>query len=185
MVIIRPALEGDIASVAAMAAQLVRYHHGLDPFRFMSVPGVEEGYRRFLRGEMRSGDVVILVALREADRTSPDFEPEGHDEAARVIGYTYARIEPRNWNDLLDRCGKIHDVFVAEEERGRGVARKLVSETIHQLEELGVPRIVLLTATENVEGQNLFASLGFRRTMVEMTRENTRPARRSVPPPER
>jgi hypothetical protein len=35
----------------------------------------------------------------------------------------------------------------------------------------GAPRIVLHTAASNADAQALFARLGFRRTMVEMTRE--------------
>ncbi|WP_394822673.1 GNAT family N-acetyltransferase [Pendulispora albinea] len=178
MVIIRPALDEDIAGVAALAAQLVRYHHGLDPLRFMQVPRVEEGYRHYLKGEMRSGDVVILVALREPEKPEDTRRPH-------VVGYTYSRVEPRNWNALLDRCGMIHDVFVAEEERRHGLARRLMHETIRHLEDLGIPRIVLYTATQNEQAQRLFASLGFRTTMLELTRETTHPPRRSVPPPSR
>ena len=174
MVIIRRALEEDLPGIAALAAELVRYHHELDPQRFMHVPDASQGYRHFLRGEMRSGDVVILAALRETEI------------GTRVVGYTYARVEPRNWNDLLDRCGRIHDIFVAEDERRQGIARKLVIETIHHLQELGAPRIVLHTAMYNGEGQQLFTSLGFRTTMLEMTREveQRAPRRSTFPPPE-
>ncbi|WP_394847595.1 GNAT family N-acetyltransferase [Pendulispora brunnea] len=174
MVIIRRALEEDLAGIAALAARLVRYHHDLDPLRFMNVPDAADGYRHFLRGEMRSGDTVILGALRETEA------------GMSVVGYTYARVEPRNWNDLLDRCGRIHDVFVAEDERRQGIARKLLAETIRHLEELGAPRIVLHTAMYNGEAQELFTSFGFRTTMLEMTRETQQraPRRSTFPPPE-
>jgi RimJ/RimL family protein N-acetyltransferase len=39
------------------------------------------------------------------------------------------------------------------------------------LKEHGAPRVILGTAEQNVAAQRLFARLGFRRTMVEMTRE--------------
>ena len=35
----------------------------------------------------------------------------------------------------------------------------------------GVPRVVLHTADPNAEAQRLFQRLGFRPTMIEMTRE--------------
>ncbi len=168
MVTIRAARNEDMAGVAALAASLVRQHHALDAQRFFLPPGVEEGYRRYLHGELRSGDAVILVAV---------------DDTNRVLGYTYSRVEPRDWNALLDRCGALHDIFVAEDARRQGIARKLMEETVRQLEELGVPRIVLHTATQNRAAQQLFASLGFRTTMLEMTRESTSHPRRSVPPP--
>ena len=41
-----------------------------------------------------------------------------------------------------------------------------------KLKALGVPRVVLMSAAANAEAQKLFEKLGFRRTMVEMTRES-------------
>jgi ribosomal protein S18 acetylase RimI-like enzyme len=34
-----------------------------------------------------------------------------------------------------------------------------------------MPRVLLMTAEQNASAQRLFARLGFRRTMIEMTRE--------------
>jgi RimJ/RimL family protein N-acetyltransferase len=42
---------------------------------------------------------------------------------------------------------------------------------IERLGALGAPRIVLKTSTKNAAAQQLFASLGWRPTMLEMTRE--------------
>jgi hypothetical protein len=42
---------------------------------------------------------------------------------------------------------------------------------IRALAERGAPRIVLKTSTKNEAAQRLFASLGWRPTMMEMTRE--------------
>ncbi|MNC98581.1 hypothetical protein D3C83_165920 [compost metagenome] len=45
-----------------------------------------------------------------------------------------------------------------------------MTEGIAALERLGAQSVVLSSATSNAEAQTLFESLGFRRTMVEMTR---------------
>lgn len=42
---------------------------------------------------------------------------------------------------------------------------------IRWLETRGAPRVVLLSAARNESAQRLFERLGFRHTMVEMTRE--------------
>jgi hypothetical protein len=47
----------------------------------------------------------------------------------------------------------------------------LLDATLAALEELGAPRVVLSTAERNEPAQLLFACAGFRRTMIEMTRE--------------
>jgi len=39
------------------------------------------------------------------------------------------------------------------------------------LRSIGAPRVVLWTAEKNDPAQRLFTRLGFRRTMIEMTRE--------------
>ena len=157
---VREATVSDLLGVANLAARLVQHHHELDPARFMQFGALDEvraGYQRFLASELGSKDVVVFVA--EADDGS-------------IVGYTYARIEPRNWNMLLDRHGAIHDIYVEENARGAGLARELMLETIRVLEERGVPRVVLHTAAQNVAAQRLFTSLGFRTTMLEMTHES-------------
>jgi len=47
----------------------------------------------------------------------------------------------------------------------------LLDGTIAELEQRGAPRVVLSTAERNESAQRLFARAGFRRTMIEMTRE--------------
>jgi ribosomal protein S18 acetylase RimI-like enzyme len=51
------------------------------------------------------------------------------------------------------------------------LARALLGRAIEWLRERGQPRVVLWTAERNDAAQRLFDALGFRRTMIEMTRE--------------
>ena len=145
--------EPDLPAVSRLAAMLVRQHHRFDADRFMLIEPVEQGYRWFLGTQLGNPDVVLLVA-----------ELEG-----AIVGYLYGAVEERDWNMLLDQHGAIHDVFVDEAARRRGVGRALLTEAFRRLEPR-VPRIVLSSATANHEAQRLFASVGFRPTMVEMTR---------------
>jgi ribosomal protein S18 acetylase RimI-like enzyme len=55
--------------------------------------------------------------------------------------------------------------------RGRGIGRRLLDATLAFLKSRGASRVVLSTAEGNVAAQKLFASAGFRRTMIEMTLE--------------
>jgi len=55
--------------------------------------------------------------------------------------------------------------------RRGGVGRALLDATIASLEARGAPMVVLSTAERNEAAQRLFASAGFRRTMIEMTRD--------------
>jgi GNAT superfamily N-acetyltransferase len=113
------------------------------------------GYGRFLRSQIGAEDAVVLVAEREGE----------------VIGYAYAGLEPMSWMELRGPAGFLHDVLVAEHAQGRGLGTRLVETAAAWLEGRGAPRIMLWTAERNVPARRLFERLGFRPTMVEMTRE--------------
>jgi ribosomal protein S18 acetylase RimI-like enzyme len=93
------------------------------------------------------------------------------ERAGLVVGYVYAAIEPQSWKELRDRAGFIHDVVVEESSRQMGVAERLLEAAIEWFTGLHIPRVLLWTAEQNAPAQHLFERLGFRRTMIEMTRE--------------
>ena len=153
---IRPATRGDLASLGRMGAQLLRAHYAFDPRRFMAPrPDAEEGYAWFLGTQLEEADSLVLVAVRDD----------------RVAGYAYAAMEPLSWKELRDAAGFIHDVYVDEDARGGGVGAALVGECVRWLVGRGAPRVLLWTAAPNAAAQRLFERLGFRQTMIEMTRE--------------
>jgi len=154
-VLIRAAETRDLPGIAALAGQLVRQHHGFDAQRFMLISNVEAGYAHFFTGELEDPDALILAA----------------EQAGHIVGYAYARLEARDWNALLDRCGALHDIFVSNEVRRQGVARRLVDTVRERLRGRGAPRLVLHTASKNAAARAFFATLGFRETMVELTAE--------------
>jgi len=134
----------------------MRAHHAFDPQRFMT-PGThpEDGYGRFLQSQLREEDAAVFVA----------------EQQGAVIGYLFAALEPISWKDLRAACGFIHDIAVDEAGRRSGVATALMAAAVDWLRSRGAPRVVLGTAEQNAAAQRLFEKLGFRRTMIEMTRE--------------
>jgi GNAT superfamily N-acetyltransferase len=153
--LVRPARSEDLPDISRLAADLVRMHHRLDPDRFMLIEPVEDGYQWFFSGELKRERARILVA----------------EEAGRTCGYAYATVEARNWNDLLDACGKLNDLYVAADSRPRDPAPALVEATFAWFRARRAPRVVLLSAWQNPEAHAFFEALGFRRTMLEMTAE--------------
>ena len=65
----------------------------------------------------------------------------------------------------------MHDIIVDPAHRKQGIGRMLVDATLKELKSRGAPRVVLQTAEKNAAAQRLFDRAGFRRTMIEMTRE--------------
>ena len=62
-------------------------------------------------------------------------------------------------------------VLVDEAHRRAGVAGALLDAASEWLKSRGAPRVMLWTAERNHAAQRLFEQAGFRRTMIEMTRE--------------
>jgi ribosomal protein S18 acetylase RimI-like enzyme len=153
-IVVRRPDVSEIERAASLAVSLVDLHHAADPGRFFRPENVQRGYAWWFGKELERSAAVLLVALRG-------------DE---MLGYAYAALEERDWNLLLDTHGAIHDLFVIEAARRHGVGRRLMDAVIHELEALGAPRIVLSTMVRNEAAQRLFAAVGFRPTMLEMTR---------------
>lgn len=154
--IVRNARPEDMPAVGRLGAMLVRTHHDFDPQRFMAASRhTAQGYASFLGTQLDEQDVTVMVADREGE----------------VIGYVYAAVEPRDWMSLRDSAGVIHDVIVDPAHRQGGVGRQLLDAALAFLKERGAPRVVLQTAERNEPAQRLFENAGFRRTMIEMTRE--------------
>jgi ribosomal protein S18 acetylase RimI-like enzyme len=153
---VRPAAPADLAAIGRLGALLVRTHHGFDPKRFLpATPQTEHGYASFLGSQLKKPNVVVLVAEQDGE----------------VLGYTYAGVEGYDYMSLRGPAGVLYDIVVDPAHRGRGVGRMLLDATLAALQARGAPRAVLSTAEQNEPAQRLFARAGFRRTMIEMTRE--------------
>jgi ribosomal protein S18 acetylase RimI-like enzyme len=156
MFTIRRAVASDAAALGRLGGLLLRTHYEFDRQRFMA-PGddPESGYASFLRWQIQEEDVAIFVA----------------EQDGQVVGYVYAGLEPQSWKELRDAAGFIHDVIVDAAGRRSGMATALVEAAAQWLKQRGAPRVLLWTASPNEGAQRLFERLGFRRTMIEMTRE--------------
>jgi GNAT superfamily N-acetyltransferase len=156
MTVVRKAERHDLPSLGRLGAMLMRTHYAFDPQRFLAAEeGAERGYASFLGSMLRSDDNVIFVA---------------EDEGA-ITGYVWAALEPLSWKELRGPAGFIHDLLVIEEARRTGTAKQLMDAAVAWLREQGAPRVILWTAAPNEPARTLFARLGFRETMVEMTME--------------
>jgi GNAT superfamily N-acetyltransferase len=155
-VVIRHATAADLPALGALGASLLREHYAFDPLRFIAPrDGVESGYAWFLGTQLEEDGVAVFVAERSGG----------------VIGYVYAGLEPQSWKELRDAAGFIHDVVVVPEAQRHGVASALIAAACEWFRTVGAPRVLLWTAEKNDGAQALFSRLGFRKTMIEMTRE--------------
>lgn len=154
--LIRPASSTDLPALGRLGASLVRFHHGLDPRRFIPASaGTEKGYAQYLGSQLDQPGVILLVAENDGE----------------VIGFTYAGLEGYDYMSLRGPAGILYDIVVDPDHRQKGVGRALLDATLKALQAAGAPRVLLSTAEGNIAGQRLFTAAGFRPTMREMTLE--------------
>ena len=155
-IIIRPATTADVNALGRLGALLVETHYEFDRLRFIApAPQTADRYGAFLGTQLDAPNVLVHVAERDGE----------------VLGYAYAGLEGFDYMSLRGPAGALYDMVVDPAHRGQGVGRMLLDAILAALKARGAPRVVLSTAEQNDSAQRLFARAGFRRTMVEMTRE--------------
>ena len=153
---VRPARAEDAAELGRMGARLALLHHRMDPRRFFGSLDMANGYAAWLAKEMKRRHAVVLAAVS----TSRSGE--------RIVGYTYGRLEGRDWSSLRDPAGMGVDLYVAPRARRRGAGRLLLSALARELVRRGAPRVVIQVAAGNDRALDVFERAGFRRTMIEL-----------------
>jgi ribosomal protein S18 acetylase RimI-like enzyme len=156
---VRPATTADLPTLGRLGALLVRAHHDFDAKRFIPATAeTEAGYSWFLGTQLERPAICVLVA----------------ENGGEVVGYAYAGVEGRDYMSLRGPAGILYDVVVDPTHRKHGVGRTLVEAALAFLKGHGSTQVVLSTATQNAAAQRLFESVGFRKTMIEMTTELTK-----------
>jgi ribosomal protein S18 acetylase RimI-like enzyme len=153
---VRAAIAADLPALGRLGALLVEIHHAFDPQRFLApTSGTQYAYAEFLGRQLERPEEIVLVAERSGE----------------VVGYVYAGVEGSDYMALRGPAGVLYDLIVDPAHRRQGVGSMLLDGALEALAASGVPRVVLSTAERNVIAQQMFERAGFRRTMVEMTRE--------------
>jgi ribosomal protein S18 acetylase RimI-like enzyme len=155
--VVRAATGADLPRLGRLGATLVAVHHAFDQRRFLPARDrTPTDYADFLLSQLNHDHVVLLVAEINGD----------------VIGYGYATVEGYDYMSLRGPAGVLQDLVVDAQYRGHGVGQLLLDAVLEALQERDVRQVVLSTAEQNSAAQRLFERAGFRRTMVEMTRDN-------------
>lgn len=153
---VRRATHDDERAMGRLGAMLVAEHHEFDPKRFIApVPLLPERYGKFLVSQIAKPEMVVLVAERGRE----------------AVGYAYGGIEGNDYIALRGPAGVLYDLVVDPDHRRQGVGTALLEAALEALKERGAPRVLLFTAEKNHPAQAMFDRAGFRRTMIEMTRE--------------
>ena len=153
---LRPARLDDEAVLGRLGAMLVDEHHQFDPQRFIApLPDTPVRYGRFLVSHIGSNERQVIVA----------------EQTGTIVGYVFFGLEGFDYMALRGPAGAIYDLVVDPAHRRQGIGKLLMDEALAELARRGAARAILSTADKNHGAHRLFESEGFRRTMIEMTRE--------------
>jgi ribosomal protein S18 acetylase RimI-like enzyme len=153
---VRPAAIGDRDAIGRLGALLVAEHYEFDRKRFLPPrPDMAQLYGDFLISQSERANTIVLVAEKDG----------------AVVGYAFGAMEGSDFMVLRGPAGELYDLVVDPDHRRQGVGAKLLDAALDSLAKLGAPRVVLFTAEKNDGAQHMFEQAGFRRTMIEMTRE--------------
>ncbi|MGH2424869.1 MAG: GNAT family N-acetyltransferase [bacterium] len=151
---IRRATARDIKQILPVWGELAGFHASLDP-AFTPSPEWPREYGAYLKTLMAREDALALVAKEDLE----------------IIGYAVGRITtlPPFFEHRFR--GYIHDVYVREEFRRRGLGRRLVEEILAWFDRRGVTLVELTVAANNSEAIPFWKRLGFFVYMHQMKKE--------------
>jgi GNAT superfamily N-acetyltransferase len=117
-------------------------------------PSDPQGALSFITERLERGDSVIFLAL------VPD------PEARRLRSAGFTQLYPSFTSVGMGRTWILNDLFVAEEFRRTGIAKRLMSHATDFARSTGAKSMSLLTAHENEAAKALYAAMGWTRDEV-------------------
>ena len=112
--------------------------------QFYRQPSNVSGAREFLNERIKNKDSIIYISINE-DGTLSGF----------------VQLYPIFTSVGMKRCWLLNDLFVKEEERKKGIARKLIDRCKKLAEDTNATGLMLETGKNNLEGNVLYPTEGF------------------------
>lgn len=67
-------------------------------------------------------------------------------------------------NDLhIELFAYVEDVFVSEQQRGKGIGTRLVNQLIHDAQSTGCYKVIACSRFENVDAHDFYEKMGFKK----------------------
>ena len=158
--LIRPATITDVPAVLPMVAKICALHESWDSAKYGFLPNPEQRYEKWLMRLANSEGFADASSDRSVFLVS---ENEG-----QLVGFLVATVEREIPIYRLQEFAFIHDIWVEPEYRQNGIARQMVMLSVERFHQMGVKQIRLDTAIANEASRRLFASCGFRFSIIEM-----------------
>lgn len=113
---------------------------------FYRQPEDLDSAQKFIQERLQHQDAVIFLAME-------DEQP---------VGYT--QLFPTCSSVSMQRVWILNDLFVLPEKRNQGIAKALMNRATEHAKSTNAARLILATEVTNTIGQNLYESMGYRRS---------------------
>lgn len=100
------------------------------------------------------GEITELTWQRALDPLGPVQAFVAEDETGAVLGITHYLFQPVTWH-VNERC-YLEDLYVAQEARGKGIARALIMAVKNAAVERGSDQVYWLTNHDNDTARALY-----------------------------
>jgi len=152
--LIRSAQVNDIKNLFPSIQRVCDFHQSLDLDRYNFLPNQGKLYEKWLQKLLQDSRHLCLVAEAEVP--------------TQLVAYTIATVESEIPIYHLKEYGYIHDLWVEEPYRHRGIAKQMVMQTVSHFQQLGIKQIRLNNLVSNDVAFKLYTACGFRASTVEM-----------------
>ncbi|CAK9025730.1 Protein white [Durusdinium trenchii] len=186
---ILPATSSDLSAAASVAVRALRWTRGWldtptftdDDYALLSSREAPV-YQSIYLNDTGYPSTMLVARLRETDPPKKEsnwwsewFDLGGSGSSSKVVGCVGCEVKCFNRlsnqqlpNTQYDGCQQtvlrpvMADLAVAEECRGRGVARKLVEQLEEVVRTWGYDELVLLVEASNFQARGVYGRLGYR-----------------------
>ena len=113
-------------------------------------------YRIFYRKQSAPEEAKAFLQERIERNESVIFVAEENDQ---LLGFT--QLYPQFSSTRMKRTWLLNDLFVHEDQRGKGISKQLIDRAKQLAAETNAAGLMLETEKTNVIGNNLYPSAGF------------------------
>lgn len=146
---IRDAIEEDLPGVVELWERLAEHHEKLSD-KFELAWDSKRHWRAYLEKRFAEISTKLIVAEEEGD----------------IVGFMLCMLSPNVPIFKERKIGIIADVYVLEERRRKGVARKMLDVAVRWFKKNKVRSVQLGVAHDNMEGRAVWRSMGFEPYMI-------------------
>ena len=147
---IRDAREDDLDGVIDLWEQLADHHEMLSD-QFALAPDSKRKWSKYLRERFEEISTKLIVA----------------EEDGKIVAFMLCLLEP-NYPILKERkIGVISDVYVRQERRRKGLAKKMLDVAVAWFKKNKVRTVRLNVAAENLEARAAWRLIGFEPLMID------------------